>query len=344
MLDVPITYLVVNRSVVSKMQKAGWRKDIYVKKLSDGRLVSLIEAHEDTFVANEEKILSGDGQSPKKLNVIDTRVDEFEVIQSMPRDNMHERLMSRGFNNVRVVADVHGNLESFRKAIDVPDDTFLLFLGDILDYDVRGIRLIEWVYKLVQSGRAITIRGNHEKKIANFVIKERGAGFEGNISHGNESTINMLKGMLPARRVVWEQRLLALVDQSPDWIMLDRFLFVHGAAHRSIWGDTLFRAEKDSKREAWAMFGETTGKLNAEGFPERLYNWVDDVPARHTAVVGHAVLSTDDPVTKTNDKGGKAIFLDTGSSKEMKGVQGHLSWMDLTLTKGSVQFDAFGRD
>ncbi|GAG56678.1 unnamed protein product, partial [marine sediment metagenome] len=344
MLDVPITYLVVNRSVVSKMQKAGWRKDVIIKKLSNGKLVSLIEAHEDTFVANEEKILNGDGQSPKKLTVIDTRVDEFKVIQEIPRENMVEELMSRGFNHVRVIADVHGNLESFRKAIDVTDDTFLIFLGDILDYDVRGIRLIEWVYKMVQTGRAITIRGNHEKKIANWVVKERGAGFEGNISHGNDFTVNMVKGMLPARRVAWEQRLLALVDLSPDWIMLGRYLFVHGAAHRSIWGDTLFRAENESKRMAMAMFGETTGKLAANGFPERLYNWVDDVPARHTAVVGHAVLSTDGPVTKTNDRGGKAIFLDTGSSKVIDGVQGYLSWMDLTLTKGNVLFDAFGRD
>jgi protein phosphatase len=197
---------------------------------------------------------------------------------------------------------------------------------------------------MVQYGRAITIRGNHEKKIVNWVVKERGDGFEGNISHGNDFTVNMVKGMLPARRAVWEQRLLALVDLSPDWIMLGRFLFVHGAAHRSIWGDTLFRVENESKRMAMALYGETTGKLAANGFPERLYNWVDDVPARHTAVVGHAVLSTDGPVTKTNDKGGKAIFLDTGSSKVIDGVQGYLSWMDLTLTKGNVIFDAFGRD
>ena len=353
MLNVPITYLVVNRSVVSKMQKAGWRKDVIVKKLSSGKLVSLIEAHEDTFVANEAKILSSDGQSPKKINVIDTRVDEFKVIQEMPRENMAEELISRGFDSVRVIADVHGNLESFRKAIDVPDTTFLIFLGDILDYDVRGIRLIEWVYSLVQYGRAITIRGNHEKKIVNFVVKERGAGFEGNISHGNEATVNMLKGMLPARRVAWEQKLLALVDLSPDWIELGRFLFVHGAAHHSIWGDTLFRVEDESKRMAMAMFGETTNKL-VGGYPERLYNWVDTVPARHTAVVGHAVLSPEHPVTKTNDKGGKAIFLDTGSSKDVDVIEGvaqdpvirgHLSWMDLTISdKGSVTFDAFGRD
>jgi len=271
----------------------------------------------------------------------------------LSRENPVEDLMSRGFTKIRVIADVHGNLESFRKAVDVPDDTFLLFLGDILDYDVRGVRLIEMVYDLVRDGRAITLRGNHEKKIANWVVKERDAGFEGNISSGNDFTVNIVKGMLPARRAIWERKFLALVDLSPDWIQLDRFLFVHGAAHHSIWGDTLFRVEDESKRMAMAMFGETTGKL-VSGYPERLYNWVDTVPARHTAVVGHAVLSPEHPVTKTNDKGGKAIFLDTGSSKDIDVIEGvvqnpvtrgHLSWMDFSISgKRNVTFDAFGRD
>jgi len=353
MLDVPITYLVVNRSVESKMQKAGWRKDIYVKKLTSGKLVSLIEAHEDTFVANEHKILAGDSQG-KKVMVIDTRVEEFKVARELSRENPVEQLISSGFNRVRVVADVHGNLESFRKAIDVPEDTFLLFLGDLLDYDVRGIQIVERVYKMVQEGRAITLRGNHERKIANWVVKERGNGFEGSITSGNDFTVNMVKAMTPARRALWERRFLALVDLSPDWIQLDRFLFVHGAAHRSIWDDTLFRAEEESKRMAMAMFGESTGKTIG-GYPERLYNWVDDIPTRHTAVVGHAVLSTEEPLTKTNDKGGKAIFLDTGSSKDIDdfgrgpAVRGHLSWMELSIgalsRNGSyVVFDAFGRD
>jgi hypothetical protein len=346
MLDIPVTYLVVNRSVESKLQTAGWRKEIFSQK----RGLGLIEWHEQTFQANEAKILLGDSQ--KGINVIDTRVDEFEVIQELSRENLSEDLQSRGFTKVRVIADVHGNLDSYRKAIDVSDDTFLIFLGDLLDYDVRGIEIVERTYRLIQRGRAISIRGNHEKKIANWVVRERGEGFEGNISHGNDFTVNVVKAMTPARRAAWEAKFLALVDLSPDWIALGRYLFVHGAAHHSIWGDTLFRADRNSKREAMAMYGETTGEY-VNGFPERLYNWVDDVPARHIAVVGHAVLSTDGPLTKENDNGGKAIFLDTGSSKEIDvvdgeklipPVRGHLSWMDLTLTKGNVLFDAFGRD
>ena len=337
MLDVPITYLVVNRSVESKLQTGGWRKKIFSQK----RGIGLIEWHEQTFQANEAKILLGDSQ--KGINVIDTRVEEFKVIQELSRENLLEDLMSRGFNHVRVIADVHGNLDSYRKAIDVSDDTFLLFLGDLLDYDVRGIEIVERTYKLIQHGRAISLRGNHEKKIANWVVRERGEGFEGNITHGNDFTVNVVKAMTPARRAAWEAKFLSLVNLSPDWIALGRFMFTHAAVHHSIWGDTLFRADRNSKREAMSLYGETTGKT-VNGFPERLYNWVDDIPPRHTAVVGHAALSTDAPVIKENDKGGKAIFLDTGSSKEIDGVQGHLSWMDLTLTKGNVLFDAFGRD
>ena len=97
------------------------------------------------------------------------------------------------------------------------------------------------------------------------------------------------------------------------------------------------------------MYGETSGKFIG-GYPERLYNWVETVPSRYTAVVGHAVLSTDGPVTKQG-QGGKAIFLDTGSSKEISdynegtSVKGHLSWMDLELdAHANVKFVSFGRE
>jgi hypothetical protein len=219
----------------------------------------------------------------------------------------------------------------------------VLFLGDLLDYDTRGLEVVELAFQMVQDGRAISLRGNHEKKITNWVIQERGAGFRGTVSHGNDYTTNMLKSMSAGKRAKWESKFLGLVDMSPDWIQLDKFMFAHAAVHHSMWDDMLFRASKNSKQESFAMYGETSGKF-VDGFPEPLYNWVETIPPRHIAVVGHAVLSPDEPVMKQG-KGGKAIFLDTGSSKEVDGVQGHLSWMDLTIdVKGKVAFDAFGRE
>jgi len=348
MLDVPVTYVVINRSVESKLQTGGWRKNVTMK---GG--IGLIESHEQTFVANEKKILAGD--SMKGIQVVDTRVDDFVVVQPLDREDIVSDLLNRGYTKVRIIGDIHGNLEGFTKAIDVDDDVFLIFLGDLLDYDVRGIEIVERVYKMIQHGRAINLRGNHEKKIATWVVQERGAGFQGTLTHGNEDTTNIIKAMPPAQRAAWEAKFLGLVDLSPDWIQLgDRYLLAHAAVHYSMWNNTLFRAHRNSKLEAFALYGETSGKFVGR-FPERLYNWVDKLQARHIAVVGHAVISIDEPATKVGSQGGKAIFLDTGSSKEIEStdvqgildppVRGHLSWMDLELTKnGKVLFDAFGRE
>lgn len=337
MLNVPVTYVVIDRPLEAKLQTGGWRLDVRMKKG-----LGLIETHHQTFQANEKKILSGDqGSFAYKVGVVDTRVDEFRVEQPLPRGGHAPTiaLMERGFKHVRVVGDVHGNGPGFTAALKAREDTFFLFLGDLLDYDPHGLHVVERVLDMVRRGKAISLRGNHEKKIANIVTKERTPeGFRGRISHGNDATINVLKAMRASKRAQWEADFLSLVEMSPDWIEMGRWMFVHGAAHPSIWGNTIFRAHRESKAEVMAMFGETTGEFK-DGFPVRIYDWVDTVPARHHVVVGHAILSTEAPVEKVGELGGRATFLDTGSSKE-----GHLSWMDFEVHETDLRFLDFGRE
>ena len=79
------------------------------------------------------------------------------------------------------------------------------------------------------------------------------------------------------------------------------------------------------------MFGETTGQF-VDGYPERIYNWVDRIPPRKTVVVGHDVRQTNEPLVVKGTEGGTAVFLDTGSSKDtIDKPGGHLSWMDLSI-------------
>jgi protein phosphatase len=347
MMDVPVTYVVINRSVESKLQTGGWRLNVHMK----GGL-GLIETHEQTFVANEKKILAGDSFPKGRVLVVDTRVDEFRVANAIPRhhDLVMPWLELNGYNEVRVVADVHGNLDGFEKAIDVPDSTFLLFLGDLVDYDARGIDVVRRLVAMMRNGRATSIRGNHEKKIFNWIMGERGDGFRGTVSHGNDSTVNVVKAMSGAERAKWEQDFISMVEMSPDWIQIGRWLFTHGAAHHTMWDNELFRSPKNSKMESFSMYGETSGKFN-NGYPERLYNWVDKIPPRNRVVVGHAVLSVDDPV-RMQRAGGVAIFLDTGSSKDitfdngnMEPTRGHLSWLDFTLDRGhGLLMKEYGRE
>ncbi len=347
-LGVPVIYMIVNRTWFEKDRDGGWRKNIRMK-----RGISLMDTHQTTFESNEAEILRGDGIADM---VIDTRNDHFEVMKALPResDKIADALLDRGFEFIRIIGDVHGNFDGMEQALGGRDDrgvTFSIFLGDIVDYGDDTIRTAEEVSKLVMAGEAISIRGNHERKIANFIIQERGNGFRGILSHGNDATTNRLKAMAPDSRKVIEEAILGLVDMSPDWIQLgDRLLLTHGAGHPRMWDNTIHRANRNSTLESFALFGKTTGKNDpVAGFPERDTSWVDNIKTGGRVIVGHSILSVDNPVILTGTGGGNAVFLDTGSSKDLNGIPGHLSWVDYRIVTGrrgpaQVQFIEFGRE
>lgn len=326
MMNVPVTYVVINRSMESKFQTGGWRNDVFSK----GR--PLMEKMEETFRANEKVILAGDGLADL---VIDTRVDEFEVVQPIQRTHVLRQLLDRGFEYVRVFGDVHGNTSGLLQATQGVDDrgvTFLLSLGDVIDYGSNTLKAAAWMYELVSRGEAIMIRGNHERKIANWITQERQkkGSFRGRLSHGNDVTTNQLLAMDTSKRVYYENAILRLVDLSPDWIMIGNMMFTHGAVHHRMWGNTLFRPNQNSALESYSLFGETTGQTDpTTGFPIRKYDWVHEIEAGHEAVVGHAILDREAPVVLRGRKGGNAVFLDTGSGKE----GGKLSWMDYEIVE-----------
>jgi len=330
-LGVPVIYLVINRGWHVKNRDGGWRNKIYVKGEK-----KLMDAHQMTFEANESRILNGDGIANM---VVDTRIDQFEVVNQLPRGSAQflPELLDRGFEYVRVIGDVHGNLPGLYKALKGRDDrgvTFFLFLGDIVDYGKDTLMTSMIVSKMVSEGEAACIRGNHERKIFNWVLQERTeAGFRGRISHGNDVTTDRVKALAPMNRLLWEESFLTLVELSPDWIQIgEDHLFVHGAAHNRMWDNTIHRANRNSTLESLALFGETTGITDpATGFPERLTNWVDEIQNGKTVVVGHAILSVDKPFIIRGNQGGTAIFLDTGSSKDLEGAPGHLSWLDFDI-------------
>ena len=348
-LGVPVIYVVINRSWVEKDRDGGWRKVIRMKKG-----ITLMDAHQTTFEANEKTILAGDGIADM---VIDTRDTHFEVAQALTRNHkmLADQLVDRGYEGIRVIGDVHGNLTGLEQALAGRDDrgvTFPIFLGDIVDYGTDTLRAAEIVSDLVMMGQAACIRGNHERKINNYIVQERGDGFRGVLTHGNDTTTNQLQALSPSNRLEWEERMLALVEASADWIQLDdQILLTHGAGHPRMWDNSIHRANRNSSLESYALYGKTTGNTDpVTGFPERDTSWVDEIEPRKTVIVGHSILSVDDPVIIVGSQGGKAVFLDTGSSKDLDGKAGHLSWMDYDIVPGKrgriarIEFVEFGRE
>jgi hypothetical protein len=116
------------------------------------------------------------------------------------------------------------------------------------------------------------------------------------------------------------------IARAPVWLRQGDRFFVHGGFHTTMLTRPsppgLGRVEPALSR---ALFGETTGRMQPDGYPERLLRWVDHIPAGMTVYCGHDRRSTDGRPWVTHGRaGGTAIFLDTGAGKG-----GHLAWIDL---------------
>jgi protein phosphatase len=335
MMNVPVYYVVINRSVVGKMQTGGWRNEVRM-----GNGVTLIESHEETFRANESKILAGDGF--KWVRVIDTRDEHLDLVvaKSLPRDPVLglRFLYQRGFRKIRIIPDIHGNLPGLKSVLSTVDaQTFCLFLGDIVDYGTESWPVVDIVEQMVSSGLAIMVRGNHDRKIARYVQQTiHGGEFTGQIGIGNDVTINQLKAMNRADALRYQTQFLGLMEQTPDWIELGDWLFAHAAVDAKMYGNPLFRAHRNSYLETMAIYGEADPVAKTEkGYPVRTYGWIERMPARKNAVLGHQILSVVAPVERRTSTGGRVVFMDTGSAKDLDDVPGFLSYWDMDIVNDS---------
>ena len=213
---------------------------------------------------------------------------------------------------LRIVGDVHGDLRGFAAALET--DRFVVQLGDLVDHGPDSAGTLRLAFRLLDEGRGMFVLGNHDRKLGRAL-----AGQAVRRDPALEATLEQLD---PAMR----ERALHEIEKAPAWTTAGSTFFVHGGFHPAM----LHQAPPPSLGKvdtllSRAMFGETTGRLQADGYPERVLRWVDRIPAGLTVYVGHDQRSTDGrPYRRTGHDGGTAIFLDTGAGK-----RGHLSWIDL---------------
>ncbi len=216
---------------------------------------------------------------------------------------------------LRVVADVHGDARAFAHA--AATDRFLIQLGDLTDYGPDSAAALRIMFSLIDRGTGLFLVGNHDLKLARALD-----GQSVRMDPALRNTLDQLDAPLRAR-VVDE------VARAPAWLRWGDTLFVHGGFHTEM----LERAsppvglKRPEGAVARALYGAPTGKLLADGYPERSLDWVDRIPSGLTVYCGHDRRSTDGrPHIRQGASGGSVVFLDTGAGKG-----GHLSWIDLPL-------------
>lgn len=214
---------------------------------------------------------------------------------------------------LRVVGDVHGDARAFAYAAET--DRFLVQLGDLTDYGPDPAGALELMFRLVDAGRGVFLLGNHDHKLARAL-----AGHHVHITEALAATLGRLDPALRARAA-------AELARAPAWIRHGGALFVHAGYHTDMTdpvGPAVGTA-RPSGAVSRALFGEPTGRIQPDGYPERSLRWVDRIPEGLTVYCGHDNRSPDGrPWTTRGAAGGRAVFLDTGAGKG-----GHLSWIDL---------------
>jgi len=215
--------------------------------------------------------------------------------------------------SVRVVGDVHGDAAAFAYA--AATDRFVVQLGDLTDYGPENAEALRIMFRLIDQGRGLFLLGNHDLKLARF-LAGHAVRNEGTL----DATLAQLDDALRARVV-------AEVGAAPAWLRRDSALFVHGGFH-TLMLDALspeHGLDRPHGALARALYGEPTGRMQPDGYPERSLRWVERIPTGLTVYCGHDRRSTDGrPYIRRGAAGGSAVFLDTGAGKG-----GHLSWIDL---------------
>jgi len=289
---VDLVYVPITRSLDDKLQG------------SDPREQVLVERSHYLYQSLEREIGEGD----RRARVVDPTIT---AVFHPNRSWAPSRILA--------VGDVHGNFGAMERAVELAEtqDLGIVWLGDVVDYGQANLRCLHLAYDTVRTGRASMIWGNHERKIDRWITSDWGVTYRGRLSDANQMTINEIQSLASARRDRFEAAWVALRSWSWQHYVVGYSLFTHGAALPEMWDRTDRRLPGEAGNQAF--FGEVDNRdpTRADGYPNRIWEWVNHVPAGRTVVVGHDWLDrvTNSVTVKSNSQGGRVLVADCGSSK-----------------------------
>ena len=218
------------------------------------------------------------------------------------------------FDGILVIGDVHSEVDSLERAYKYArsQNLFLISLGDLVDRGECPFETITLMHELMLDGKAGFTVGNHDDKFYRYAIGNK-------VSFGlsAKTTLALVGDKLDEFldmyvKIIDTPMLSGIVHK------IDELVLTHAATHDDVW-DSSGKFSKSAKY--MSLVGEVNGELYPDGYPVRLYNWVDNVPIGKTVIVGHDMRPMlvperlPEPKVVNNSNGGKVIFMDTGCGK-----------------------------
>jgi protein phosphatase len=195
-----------------------------------------------------------------------------------------------------VVGDVHGcadELEALLAELGYadgrhPEGRRAVFVGDLVDRGPDTPRVL----RTVMAMDALVVSGNHEAKLVRALD-----GRNVRRSHGLQESLDQLA----TQPREWVEEAREWMRARPHQLSLDdgRLIVAHAGLSEALQGQDTGAAR------SFALYGDTTGRTDEHGLPERL-PWQRDYRGAATVVYGHTPVSRAEWV-------GDTLCLDTGA-------------------------------
>lgn len=208
-----------------------------------------------------------------------------------------------------VVGDIHGYYVDFRPLFyyAMENNLLLITLGDYVDNGPDSMKVLHKVVWGYNNKAVLPIIGNHDDKFYRYMKNGKvrvGKAMQPTIESGN---------VYPFVAAKFQKTFEKLLAWASFAYGKRQYTFVHGSYLPTMNGfKTMGDLDKNGVERARALYGETDGTKNDRGYPNRVYNWVENIPANNSVFVGHDIRSKSYPVVQENHKGGRAYFMDTG--------------------------------
>lgn len=208
-------------------------------------------------------------------------------------DMIYEKLDT---DRIDVIGDIHGCFGELagllgKLGYDVgedglvrgaPEGRTLVFLGDFTDRGPEPVKVLRLVMDAVNSGLARSVRGNHEEKILQKLIKGTPA---------KEEVMETLRA-IRAEGPDFVRQVIGFIDGLP-YVILCRndILVVHSGLKEELQDLDTMDPKLRGRIKRMAIYGDITGRKLEDGRPERL-DWAADYKGEMTVIYGHTIVDT----------------------------------------------------
>lgn len=202
-----------------------------------------------------------------------------------------------------VIGDVHGCLPELLSLLQkLNDDGYgehmPVFVGDFADRGPSNAGTLELIADMVDQGRALAVRGNHDDKLLRYL-----KGSNVKLGHGLQQTVNQIETNYNAKEL--KEKLLKFLGGLPLYLTLDGGKLV--VSHAGI-DDSMIGQSDNGVVRSFCLYGKTTGRKLENGFPERI-DWAKErvvTDASPFIVYGHHATAEPYLINKT-------AMVDTGA-------------------------------